>query len=251
MPPDPPAAGTCIVATILIGVDDTDNPASRGTGFLARALANECASRGMRPLGVSRHQFLVDDRIPYTSHNSGSCVALRAQGVESAAFAFEFVAARAADGSDPGVCIAQSGRIGPEIIAFGKAAAREVLETSDALRLGAGDSIRLKALGGTGQGVIGALASVGLREAGDDGRFIDLPGLRELPARVDAGELLRLGIRLAHSAADRAPAPSDAFDTLGWVRPRLIGGRPVLPVEWSDQNHAWIPVDRKGHTAAE
>ena len=35
------------------------------------------------------------------------------------------------------------------------------------------------------------------------------------------------------------------YKTLNWVRPRLVGGRAVWPVEWSDDEHAWIPVDRK------
>ncbi|KPK74876.1 MAG: hypothetical protein AMJ79_12975, partial [Phycisphaerae bacterium SM23_30] len=60
------------MATILIGIDDTDNAASRGTGFLARQLFRQCQNRQLRPLGVTRHQFLIDPRIPYTSHNSGA-----------------------------------------------------------------------------------------------------------------------------------------------------------------------------------
>ena len=57
-----------------IGFDDTDNlDANVGTGKLARrfeALLPETC----RLLGVVRQQLLVDDRIPYTSHNSSACV---------------------------------------------------------------------------------------------------------------------------------------------------------------------------------
>ena len=60
----------------LIGIDDTDNLESRGTGHLARQLARllESAISGLRIGSITRHQLLVDPRIPYTSHNSSACV---------------------------------------------------------------------------------------------------------------------------------------------------------------------------------
>ena len=59
---------------VYIGFDDTDNiTADRGTGKLARWFENELPE-GCRVEGVVRQQLLVDDRIPYTSHNSSACV---------------------------------------------------------------------------------------------------------------------------------------------------------------------------------
>ena len=59
----------------LIGVDDTDNLESRGTGHRVRQLANCLAQQELaQPLGITRHQLLVDPRIPYTSHNSSACL---------------------------------------------------------------------------------------------------------------------------------------------------------------------------------
>ena len=59
----------------LIGIDDTDNLESRGTGFRARCLGAELAGAGLaRVDGVSRHQLLVHPDIPYTSHNSALCL---------------------------------------------------------------------------------------------------------------------------------------------------------------------------------
>ena len=264
------------MAQLLIGLDDTDNADSRGTGYLARALLEECGRRGLvvdaasgrvprkaavgrfhvPGLGVTRHQFLVDPRIPYTSHNSGACVAVEGadgakagDGAAAWAFAFDFVAGRSAPGSDPGVCVARAGDVPAEVIDFGRRASTEILEAGEAIRLAKRAGLALRPLGGSGLGVIGALASVGLRAGGGDGRFIDLPGLRELPARVGAEELVRLGIRLDHRGTRRC-GPGDAYDTLGWVRPRLIGGGPVLPVEWSEENHAWVPVDRRHNQQA-
>jgi len=236
-------------ACLLIGLDDTDSATSRGTGFLARSLAAECARRGLAPRGVTRHQFLVDPRIPYTSHNSGACVAVESGGggggAEAAAFAFDFVAQRAAPGSDPAVCVAPAAAVPPQVMAFGREAMRRVLEMAEALDLAQRAGLALRPLGGSGLGVIGALASVGLRAEGECGRFIDLPGLRELPGRVTLDVLVRLGIRVESPGGGRDPAAADACETLGWVRPRLIGGGPVLPVQWSGQHDAWVPVDRK------
>lgn len=232
--------------TILIGIDDTDNESSPGTGRLARELSKECRERGLRPVGVTRHQFLRDPHIPYTSHNSGACVAVRAaDGADSVSFAFDFVAQQAAPSSDPGVCIADAASVPAQVVDFGVAATQRVLDSNDALRLGKSDGIVLRALGGTGQGVIGALASVGLRARGDEGRFIDLPGLRELDSRVSAKALTLMGITLDHRASGREPRPEDPYETLDWIRPRLVSGKPVLPVEWSEGRNAWVPVDRK------
>ena len=195
---------------------------------------------------MTRHQFRDDPRIPYTSHNSGACVAVEDVNDHCALeFAFEFVEERSADGSDPGVCVVDMASVSPAVTEFGVAATRLVLETPDALCLAEAEGIRLSALGGTGQGVIGALGSVGLRASGDRGRFIDLPGLRDLTGRVDAQALATLGITLKARGSPRQFLPGDPVETLDWVRPRLVNGKPVLPIEWSGQHDAWIPVDRK------
>lgn len=62
----------------LIGLDDTDNLESRGTGFRARQMAEhlESSKCGLIATGITRHQLLVDPRIPYTSHNSSACISV-------------------------------------------------------------------------------------------------------------------------------------------------------------------------------
>ena len=247
-----------IMATILIGLDDTDNADSRGTGRLGRTLLAELVRRGVAPgggqpcsLSVTRHQLLVDPRIPYTSHNSAACVAVASDdGTEAAGFVFDFVAERAAAGSDPGVCLAGVEAVAPAVRQFGRRAAVEVVQMSEAMALAADLGLELRGLGGSGLGVIGALAAVGLRAGGNDGRFIDLvglqgaAGLRELADRVGAADLAGLGIRVEHRSR-REPRGDDEYDTLGWVRPRLLGGRAVLPVAWNEERNAWVPIDRK------
>ena len=233
------------MTTVLIGMDDTDNADSPGTGRLARKVFDACRQRGLQPLGVTRQQFLVDDRIPYTSHNSGACLAVSTpDGPRSVAFVFDFVSDRAAEGSDPGVCVAPAERVSQLVVDFGIRAGCELVEINDAFELAHKAGIGLRALGGAGIGVIGALGSVGLHAGGNHGRFIQLPGLRELPERVNAQDIEQLGILLEHQGG-RNPTLGDTYRTLGWVRPRLQGGQPVLPVTWNEENHAWLPVDRE------
>lgn len=229
---------------VLIGIDDTDNDSSPGTGRQARRLSAELAARGATPMGVTRHQFLVDSRIPYTSHNSGACIAIGwDRPVRQLDFAAELITDWSAPGSDPGICIAPADSVPSEIMNWGSSATREVLTIDRAISLAQTAGMRLTPLGGTGQGIIGALAAVGLRANGNDGRFLDLPGLRDLSGVVTREELTRLGIALQHNG----PPASDhaTYQTLNWVRPRLIGGKPVWPVQWSAEQNVWIPVDRK------
>ncbi len=230
--------------TVLIGIDDTDNETSPGTGHMARMLMKDCLNRGMKAVSITRHQLLLDSRIPYTSHNSSACVAVEADDAQAGQFAFDFVASRSAEGSDPGVCICRRNDVTDEMQSFGQRATRQVLEMSEAMEIARKLGVPLRPLGGTGLGVIGALSAVGLRASGQDGRVIDMPGLRELPERVSARDLLQLGIDLTHEG-DKPASAEDAYATLGWVRPRMVADRFVLPVQWSEEHDAWIPVDRK------
>ena len=236
------------MAIVLIGIDDTDNETSPGTGQLARRLGEEIGKRGARLLGITRHQFLVDDRIAYTSHNSGACLAVEWNGpARELDFAIGLIVEWSAEGSDPGICIAALGEVPSEVMEWGWAATREVLAMDRAVALAEEYGICLRQLGGSGGGIIGALGSVGLRADGNEGRFLDLPGLRMLGEFAEIGELARIGIEVDHRQpnGERIAHSGAKYKTLNWVRPRLVGGRAIWPVEWSEDEHVWIPVDRK------
>jgi tRNA(Ile2) C34 agmatinyltransferase TiaS len=234
------------MAIVLIGIDDTDNQTSAGTGQLARRLAQEIEQRGAKPLGITRHQFLLDKRIAYTTHNSGACIAIEwTKPLSELEFAVDLIAQWAAEGSDPGICIANCAGVADEVMKWGWAATREVLAQERAAALAEEQGLCLRALGGTGDGIIGALASVGLRADGNEGRFLDLPGLRVLDEFVDNRQLMELGIQVDHQVPMGAGTSDALYKTMNWVRPRLVRGRPVWPVEWSEDERAWIPVDRK------
>jgi hypothetical protein len=230
--------------TVLIGIDDTDNADSPGTGQLARRVSQEIRRCGGRLIGTTRHQFLVDPAIPYTGHNRGICVAVGwEREVRELDFVFELVAGWSAEGSDPGVCMTTPEGVTAEVVRWGERAMREVLTIEEATAIAGRSAVDLRALGGTGGGIIGALGSVGLRVGGEYGRFVDMPGLREVGEVVTAEQLATMGISIEHGSQTTGRAMR--YKTLGWVRPRLAHGQPVLAVEWSDDDDAWVPVDRQ------
>jgi hypothetical protein len=234
------------MATVLIGIDDTDNCDSPGTGKLGLRLTAELVARGAVDLGMTAHQLLIDDRIPYTGHNRAICLGIGwGRTFAELDFAAERIASRSAEGSDPGICIAAEDAVSREIMSFGRSALVEVLEMQSAVSLAGASSVYLRPLGGSGQGIVGALASVGLRADGNFGRFTDLPGLRDLGEFTTIDELGRLGISVEHSQSPRAADAVGRYKTMNWVRPRLVHGKPVWRVEWSDEHDAWISVDRK------
>lgn len=237
--------------TYFMGVDDTDVLGRKpGTGRLARELGAALRERRLARLrGVVRQQLLVDPRIPYTSHNSPAVLVLdlAADGAAERAFdaAAAYVRERSADGADPGLCLAAAAGLDGEVRAFGIRASVEVVSKADAIALAARVGLRLAELGGSGDGVIGALAGVGLTAGGDAGRFLEYgAGLRDLGATITAAALRARGIDLLNLARNAEWVPDDAAIVIGdRLRPRLLGGRPVLLVDAGAEG--WVACDRR------
>lgn len=221
---------------LFIGIDDTDNLETEGTGHRARTLCLRLAEAGLAwGRGITRHQLLVSPEIPYTSHNSSACLdaqALPEKLDELWSFCRGFLLEESAPGSDAGLCLAPFERIDAEVRAFGSRAKHVVLHKTDAAALAAAKGLRLEGLTGSGGGIIGALAGVGLSAAGEDGRYLWMPNLRELNGRLPAGELAeRTGIGAVMTLDGRIIAPHEMIDPGGWPRPVLRGGKAVLLVE--------------------
>ncbi len=225
----------------LIGIDDTDNSETHGTGRLARNLANTLNANGLAEIeGITRHQLLIDPRIRYTSHNSSACLAVVAQpdqlGVLIEACR-EFLTRESAPGSDAGLCVAEWPHVGEAIQRFGQRAKLEVVTMAEAAALVANEHAVLEGLTGDHGGVIGALAAVGLRAEGNDGRFLWLKGLRELSGVYAADQLRRAAsIELIQTVGGVEVSPSDRIDVGEWVRPLLKNGQVLLLVE-EDTDH--------------
>ncbi|ABA89632.1 hypothetical protein Pcar_2393 [Syntrophotalea carbinolica DSM 2380] len=162
---------------ILVCIDDTDNLESRGTGDLATELAEEIEKRGWGSSQfVTRHQLLVHPDVPYTSHNSSMCFEADIDPdylQPLIDYASEYLKRESAPGSDPGLCVAVVDRLTDTgaVMAFGRKAKEEVLNKGMAYDLAAELDVHLSEHGGTGQGVVGALAGIGLRMSGKDGRM--------------------------------------------------------------------------------
>jgi hypothetical protein len=183
--------------TILVSIDDTDNLESRGTGRLARAIADILAKE--YPIyGVTRHQLYVHPDIPYTSHNSCAVIHVETNGNADIdkifATAEHVMLADFIEGSDPGLAVAHADRVSPSLIAFGKDAKCTILTQEKARMLAQNLSIRLKGLGGTEDGVIGAMAGLGLAVNRNDGRFLQRGKIREVLGPSTVEQLLAAGI---------------------------------------------------------
>jgi hypothetical protein len=235
---------------ILIGVDDTDVPDSPGTGRVARGLGAHLEALGLgKACGVTRHQLLVHPAIPYTSHNSALCVGLESEAsLERIAEACRsHLRSVFVPGSDPGLCVADASRVPVAVQRFGQEAQQRVLAVDEAVTLAQRSGVCLESVAGRPHGVIGALAAAGLRAGGNDGRFVDLPGVREVGGVLTVGELLRRTAVTAVVDSDgKVLGGSERVDTLDWVRPSLVGGRPVFRVRRDPERPgAWVPGERR------
>jgi tRNA(Ile2) C34 agmatinyltransferase TiaS len=224
---------------LFMGLDDTDNLESPGTGHLARTIAASLA--GDYPvLGVTRHQLLVDPRVPCTKNNSCAAIALDVDGdVDPAALLERVRALMLADfqpGSDPGLCVART--VPTPVSQFGRRAQRELVRQQEARALAAASGIALLGLGGDEDGVIGALAAVGLAATGEDGRYVLVGRSRELSGLQPVSELLAAGI-VAVQTPDGQPV-TDGLVQTDKLRPARRGGRPIAVVEWAGD--CWQPL---------
>lgn len=228
---------------ILIGIDDTDNLETRGTGHHARMLGHSLVEAGLFEMrSVTRHQLLVDRRIPFTSHNSSACLAGVSTGNLEGLInhAKEFLKRESAFDSDAGLCVAREDDITRAIVEFGKRAKHEILTINDAYRLILNTSIYLEGFLNTKIGVIGSLAAVGLRAGGNDGRLLWSRNLRETTGDFQISELLELvDIDRIVEKDLFVPDPSSVIRISDWCRPVMIGGKITLIAEKNLNNQTY------------
>ncbi|WP_028579493.1 hypothetical protein [Desulfogranum japonicum] len=194
---------------LLVSIDDTDNAESAGSGQLMEQMVRRFAEEKLilEYSPISRHQLFVHEQIPYTSHNSGMCCAVTVDARDKQKLSerlMAFLQAESASGSDPGLCIVEdNGNLQKEpLIRYGLQAKREVLSKSLAYSLAEELGLHLSEHGGSGDGVIGALAAIGLKLQGNDGRCrgwktagskgtvasaADICARLSIPTLVDAG----------------------------------------------------------------
>jgi tRNA(Ile2) C34 agmatinyltransferase TiaS len=222
----------------FIGIDDTDNLESRGTGHLARQMAVALA-QDFRVHGVTRHQLLQDERVPMTAKNSSAGIIFEGDPYpleEIAMFARKMLLDDFQPGSDPGLCVAS--QVPAEVIAFGQRARREFLYQQEPRDLATAHGLYLEGLGGTEGGVIGALAAVGLAASGDDGRYVEVGSIRDLEGMKPISAVLAAGIVNVQTIdGELVTAGLVLTDKL---RPARRNSQPVLFVE--QQDSYWQPL---------
>jgi len=224
--------------TLLLALDDTDNLESRGTGRLARAVAD--AIREHYPVwGVTRHQLFVHPSIPFTSHNSCAVIHVDADGriplSTCLAIAEETMLGDFVEGSDPGLAGATLDQVAPAVVAFGRDAQRMVLTQERARTLAGNLGIWLKGLGGTQDGVIGAMAGIGLASTKNDGRFLQKGAIRSHTGPTPADVLLGAGIDEIITLDGRKIIEGTIILKEGKAaKPCPVNGRAVLFVDEQD-----------------
>lgn len=222
----------------FIGIDDTDNLESRGTGHLARAMA-KTLENDFHVHGVTRHQLLEDKRVPMTAKNSSAAIIFEGDKhplSEIADFARKFLMDDFQPGSDPGLCVASE--VPAEIIAYGKRARREFIYQQEPRDLAAAHGIILEGLGGSQDGVIGALAAVGLAASGEDGRYVQVGSIRDLAGMQSISAVLASGIASVQTLDGHAV--SDGLVQTDKMRPARRNGQPILFVQ-REEDH-WLPL---------
>jgi hypothetical protein len=226
---------------IYVGLDDTDTLESPGTVQLARHLVAHLASQ-WRGVLITRHQLLIDPRVPCTRKNGCVAIGFESLGQQSVDSLAEYICRTTIEwcpvGSDPGVCVIAD-QPSPEIVEFGKACQTQLVSQTQARSLAVLHSLNLRGLGGTEDGVIGALAAVGLASTRDDGRVVylgkapvdhyDVSGVH----RTD--ELQRLGVDDIRRVHDGRPVEFGRVEVGKRLRPNLRQGRIVLFVSPSTE----------------
>lgn len=245
---------TITARRLLVGMDDTDNLESRGTGFRAREFGRQLMEENLAQVrGISRHQLYVHPDIPYTSHNSALCLDIDWHGGELDVLidmARGFLEVYAAEGSDAAFSVVAFDDVPEEVIAFGLRAKEEVLTKAQAQELAQRSNIHLEGVTGDHGGIIGALACAGLRKSGHDGRFVWVRGVRDLDGVTTVGHLMaNTGIDLLQAKTNEPINETDRIDVAPWPRPVLLDHKAVLLIERVEGNNAqceWKIVPREG-----
>ncbi|MFA6128941.1 MAG: hypothetical protein WC699_16700 [Bacteroidales bacterium] len=239
------------MSRVLIGIDDTDNLESRGTGFRARQLGQTIEVAGLGILeGITRHQLFFDRRIPYTSHNSSACLEFLSDDLPGIInISRDFLLRESAEGSDAGLAAALFEQTDEEIMEWGLRAKKEILTQSEARDIAKRKSIFLEGLTGSHDGIIGSLAAIGLRKGGNDGRYIGVgkKEIRELEGIYTVQQLFR-EIRI-DTITDQAghEIPDHHRIHIGhWMRPVLVKNKITIIVEQAinNQNYEWTAATK-------
>jgi hypothetical protein len=218
---------------IYIGIDDTDIIDTPGTNQLARLILKRIGTISKDSV-ICRHQLFFDPRVPYTSKNGSASIQLPHADAGDANHLIdtirEVMKGWFVEGSDPGLCV--TGSASGEMAAFALRSKKEVVSQNEARAIAVRAGCHLEGLGGTEQGVIGALAAVGLIAGGDDGRVVQLSNWPypddpfSGPQKID--DIIARGIDEVRNLESGERIALGVVDVGKRLRPNWRGGRIVL-----------------------
>jgi hypothetical protein len=220
----------------FIGIDDTDKRGSRGTGFRSRQLSSELALAGFgRVSGVIRHQLYINEKISYTTQNGSNSICVECcdpEGLKN--FCRNFLIRETSPGGSGGLCVIEEKLVPDEVEEWGRRAKRELLTEEEAMEIAARNNLFLTSVLGKKGGIIGALAAVGLRQTGNDGRFIWQPGkqLRDMRGTMTIEEFKK-GTQIDDviTKDGKILGPEEKIDLTDWVRAVLINNQTYVLAE--------------------
>jgi hypothetical protein len=237
---------------IYVAIDDTDSIEEGSTGESANRIIRMIEKRQWGNCqGLTRHQLLLHPDIPYTSHNSAMCFTADIEAdyldllIKEAG---EFLELDSAPGSDPGLCIAVEGHIQDErkLINYGYEAKKRVITKEEAYQLAREIGVvHLSEHGGTGIGVIGALAGVGLRLTNNDGRFQGKLVLKAPGSTITVTEILSSGPTEIVQSLDSYALGEEEEVRLGdKLKTVLLNGKRTLLVYQQEGSTKWETCTR-------
>ena len=241
---------------LIISMDDTDNLYTQGTGWLMEDACKEMlALEWGRISMISRHQLLVHPDIPYTSHNSAMVFEAQTDvdHKDIAEFLSRYLILHSAPGSDPGLCIVPELHSDAKeaLISFGLRAKKEVLTKDEAYALARDVGAHLSEHGGTGGGVIGALAGIGLRLWENDGRYRGWFHYGKSGELMAASELKKFEAVEDIRTPDGEPVASEALialtDQLKTIRMNGKSTLLVQPMNSAHVHEVYAKEDLKGY----
>jgi tRNA(Ile2) C34 agmatinyltransferase TiaS len=227
---------------IYVGIDDTDTLDDPGTNQLARHLVRELADDFDGQL-ILRHQLLEDPRVPCTKKNGCASILFEDRHDEYsesheriaplAGRLRRLMVAWCPPGSDPGLCVTT--KVPTALRDWGIRCQREFVTQAEARRLSEENGIHLEGLGGTNDGIIGALAAVGLMATQNDGRVIYRGSAGQdwydVTGRLEIDDVLSRGVDAVLRADNGLPLTTGTINIGKRLRPNFRNGRVVLFVE--------------------
>ncbi len=238
---------------LLVCIDDTDSKTSeKGTGAIADDIRRMIRNHfGVTPSFVSRHQLLIHPNVPYTSHNSSMCFGVELpedRYEELVEQTREIVSTESDPESDPGLAIANIDTVDvKQIVDYGKECKRRLMTKADAYQVAKQAGFFLEELGGTGDGVIGAAAGIGLRLWGFDGTMKGKPKDLEPGHVYDLSELTKSRFIERVVTEDGSPIPEDGKLRLpNKTKVAVYEGILSMFVEPDPEEEGfWSPLDRE------